>query len=104
MPNWAPRRRPRRQRGGHARSRRPRSFGQGAERQLLAVSAGARADDGFADLRRAIAVLERRTVWCDVSVVADRTQEVMHLVDEGISPADDVPRRPPEIHERVVRL
>src|SRR6059058_5881688 len=28
----------------------------------------------------------------------------MHLVHEGISPADDVPRRPPEIHERMVRL
>src|SRR5437879_9995095 len=28
----------------------------------------------------------------------------MHLVHEGISPADDVPGRPPEIHERMVRL
>src|SRR5436309_16027212 len=28
----------------------------------------------------------------------------MHLVYEGTSPADDVPRRPPEIHERMVRL
>src|SRR6266849_2434590 len=28
----------------------------------------------------------------------------MYLVHEGISPADDVPGRPPEIHERMVRL
>src|SRR6266550_1512404 len=28
----------------------------------------------------------------------------MYLVHEGVSPADDVPRRPPEIHEGMVRL
>src|SRR2546423_7180836 len=77
---------------------------EAAERQLLAPTAGARSHDRLADLRRAIAVLERRAVRCDVAVVGDRAQEVMHLVHERIAPSDDVPRRPPEVHERMVRL
>src|SRR3954463_9121306 len=87
-----------------ARSARRRAVGQAAEGQLLAATAGARAHDRLADLRRAIAVLERRAVRCDVAVLGDRAQEVMHLVHERISPSDDVPGRPPEIHERMVRL
>src|SRR5215212_8398153 len=80
------------------------ALGQAAKRQLFAATAGARSHDRLADLRRAVAVLERRAVRSDVGVVGNRTQEVMHLVDEGISPADDVPGRPPEIHEGMVRL
>ena len=41
---------------------------------------------------------------CEVAVVGDRAQEVMQLVHERISPADDVPGRPPKIHERMARL
>src|SRR5919201_2832341 len=71
---------------------------------MLAASARARSDDRLTDLRRAIAVLERRAVRCDVAAVGDRRQEVMHLVHERVAPADDVSRRPPEVHERMVRL
>src|SRR5215813_8852622 len=41
---------------------------------------------------------------CDVTVVRDCAQKVMHLVHEGVSPADDVSRWPPEVHERMVLL
>ena len=88
---------------GVHRTRKP-DRSHGPERQLLAATAGARSHDRIADLRRAIAVLERCAVRCDVAAVGDRLQEVMHLVHEGLSPADDVPRRPPEIHERMVCL
>src|SRR5947208_14870521 len=71
---------------------------------MLAPSVGARSNDRLADLRRAIAVLEGGAVRCDVVALGDRAQEVMHLVYEGVSPPDDVTRRPPEIHERMVRL
>src|SRR3954451_21624731 len=93
--------RPNRQR---RRSARRRAVGQAAEGQLLAATAGARAYDRLADLRRAIAVLERRAVRCDVAVLGDRAQEVMHLVHERIPPSDYVPGWPPEIHERMARL
>src|SRR5438477_11674624 len=80
------------------------SLVQATECQLLAATAGARSHDCLADLRRAIAVLECRAVRCEVAAVGDRAQEVVHLVHEGIPPADDVPRRPPEVHERMIRL
>src|SRR3954454_19899644 len=74
------------------------------ERQLLPATGGAGAHDRLADLRRSIAVLEGRAVRRDVAVVGDRAEEVMHLVHEGVSPPDDVARRPPEVHEGMVRL
>src|ERR687887_561126 len=77
---------------------------QASERHVLAATARARTNDCLADLRRAVAVLERRAVRCEVAAVGDRTQEVMHLVHEGIAPADDVSGRPPEVHEGMVRL
>src|SRR5207253_9690623 len=99
--------------GSHQpRGHRPRSeagatsfaLSEAAEPQLLAATAGARSHDRLADLRRAIAVLEGHAVRCDVAALGDRAQEVRHLAYDGVSPPDDVTRRPPEIHERMVRL
>ena len=63
-----------------------------------------RAHDRVAHLGGAVAVLERGAVRGDVAVVADRGQQVVELVHEGVLPADDVARRPPVLPERVVGL
>src|SRR5215207_5341809 len=57
-----------------------------------------------ADLRRAVAVLQRRPVRRDVGVVPDRREQVVQLVHERVLPADHVPLRPPMLPERVVGL
>src|SRR5919201_594557 len=70
----------------------------------FSFSALARADDCVADLGGAVAVLEGSSVGCDVGVAGDRGQDVVQLVDEGVSPADDVARWPPVPRERVLGL
>src|SRR4051794_27612808 len=54
---------------------------------LLAAGTLGRPQHRVADLRGAVAVLHRRAVRGDVGVVADRGQEVVDLVDEGVLPA-----------------
>src|SRR5712691_1556689 len=73
-------------------------------RDRFSFSALARADDRVADLGRAVAVLEGRTVGANLGVAGDRRQEVVQLVDEGVSPTDDVAWRPPVLRERVIGL
>src|SRR4051812_7943275 len=76
----------------------------GPVRDGLAARAVGRAQHRVADLGSAVAVLERRAVRGDVGVVADRTQEVVDLVDERVLPADHVPLRPPVLPEGMVGL
>src|SRR6478609_5237526 len=69
------------------------------------VLAGARvvaAQHRVADLRGAVPVLEGRAVRPDLRVLADRREEVVDLVDEGVLPPDHVALRPPVLPERVV--
>jgi hypothetical protein len=40
----------------------------------------------------------------NLTLVADRAQQVVDLVDERMLPADDVTGRPPTLHEGVVRV
>src|SRR4051812_6249590 len=76
----------------------------GPVRDRLAARALGGAQHRVADLGGAIAVLERRAMRRDVRVLADRREEVVDLVDEGVLPADHVALRPPPLPERVVGL
>src|SRR5207248_2778774 len=78
--------------------------GELAVRDLLAAAALRRADDRVADLGGAVAVLEGGAVRRNLVLSRDRPEEVVQLVHERVAPADDVPRRPPPLPERMVRL
>src|SRR5207244_3438735 len=73
-------------------------------RDRLSFSALARTDDSVADLGRAVTVLEGSSVGRHLGVAGDGGQDVVQLVNEGVSPADDVARRPPVLRERVIGL
>src|SRR4051812_30557764 len=61
-------------------------------------------DDGIADERRPIAVLEGPANRRHVVRAGDRTEEVRDLVDEEILPADHVSLRPPVLPVGMRRL
>src|SRR4051812_39964575 len=86
------------------RNRSGKKDSSGPIRERFPSSALARADECVADLGGAIAVLEGRSVGCNVCVARDRGQHVMQFVDERVSPADDVSGRPPVLDERMVGL
>src|SRR6266550_1493630 len=65
---------------------------------------GPRARDHVADFGTAISIFERRAMWSDRVLASNSLEQVRQLVRERVSPADDVARRPPEAHERVLRL
>src|SRR6266571_3602253 len=65
---------------------------------------GRRAHDRVADLGAAISILEGRAMRSDRVLACNRLEQVRQLVRERVSPADDVAWRPPEAHERMLRL
>ena len=60
--------------------------------------------DGVADDRAAITVLERGADGRDRAAGGDRLQEMTQLVDHRRVPADSVARRPPGAAPRMIRL
>src|SRR3981081_814088 len=70
--------------------------------QALAGAARRGSGDRLADLGGAVTVLEVGTVGANRTAVADRAQQVVELMHEGVLPAEYVARRPPVLHERMV--
>ena len=71
---------------------------------LTSGACPARLEDRVADDRAAVAVLERRAQRGHVLVVHDAVEQVVHLVDHRVLPADDVAVGPPVRDERMVPL